>query len=178
METKKHIIRSPFSRQSWVITLMKQAEIVSNRSSCLKKKVGAIIAKCNNNNYEIIGQGYNGTYPGQKECHDYWREIWLESKLPYNSWLYQSQFAKKHAEWSIKNELHAEVNAIASVAKSNNSTRGTILVTTYSPCDQCTKIIIANGIAKVYYKFVYCKGLHNISILNNFGILCEQVLII
>jgi dCMP deaminase len=47
--------------------------------------------------------------------------------------------------------LHAESNAIAKLAKSNNSGIGADLFVTHSPCLDCAKLIYQSGISRVYY---------------------------
>ena len=47
--------------------------------------------------------------------------------------------------------LHAESNAIAKLAKSNNSGLGADLFVTHSPCIECAKLIYQSGIGRVFY---------------------------
>ena len=58
--------------------------------------------------------------------------------------------------------LHAEANAITKVAKSNNSSEGSTLYVTSSPCIECAKLIIQSGIRRV----VYCDDYHSNDGLN------------
>jgi dCMP deaminase len=51
--------------------------------------------------------------------------------------------------------LHAESNAIAKLAKSNNSGLGATLFVTHSPCIECAKLIYQSGINSVYYNENY-----------------------
>lgn len=53
-----------------------------------------------------------------------------------------------HSEWSLKNEIHAELNAIFNASQ---SLEGTTLYVTLSPCIECAKAIVASGIKKVYF---------------------------
>ena len=55
--------------------------------------------------------------------------------------------------------LHAEANAITKVAKSNNSSGGSTLYITTSPCMECSKLIIQAGIKRV----VFCDKYHETS---------------
>lgn len=124
------------SRPSWDETFANICVTVSRRSTCAKIQVAAIIVKDEN----IISIGYNGVPSKQQHCQEYWKEqgICLDS----------SEFKMKHREWSAVNELHAEINAIV---KCNTSLSGAKLYTTYSPCVDCAKCIIASGIKKVVY---------------------------
>ena len=51
--------------------------------------------------------------------------------------------------------LHAEANAITKVAKSNNSSEGSTLYVTSSPCIECSKLIIQAGIKRVVFTEKY-----------------------
>ena len=45
--------------------------------------------------------------------------------------------------------LHAEANAITKVAASSNSSKGSTIYITSSPCIECAKLIIQSGIIRV-----------------------------
>jgi dCMP deaminase len=47
--------------------------------------------------------------------------------------------------------LHAESNAIAKVAKSNESCDNAAIFCTHAPCLECAKLIHQSGITSVYY---------------------------
>ena len=47
--------------------------------------------------------------------------------------------------------LHAESNAIAKLARSNNSGLGADLFVTHSPCLDCAKLIYQSGIGRIYF---------------------------
>ncbi len=51
--------------------------------------------------------------------------------------------------------LHAEANAITKVAQSNNSSSGSTLYVTTSPCLECSKLIIQAGIRRVVFREMY-----------------------
>lgn len=79
----------------------------------------------------IISDGYNGTPSGfENECED------------------ENEVTKSYV-------LHAEANAITKVAKSNNSSDGSTLYITTSPCIECSKLIIQAGIVRVVYEEKY-----------------------
>jgi len=103
------------------------ARIWSANSYCIRRKVGALIVK----DRMIISDGYNGTPSGfENECEDE-----NDQTKPY--------------------VLHAEANAITKVAKSNNSSEGSTLYITASPCMECAKLIIQAGIIRVVYSDKY-----------------------
>ena len=106
---------------------LRMAQIWSENSYCTRRKVGALLVK----DKMIISDGYNGTPSGFPNiCEDSDNRT-----LPY--------------------VLHAEANAITKVAKSNNSSEGSTLYVTDSPCIECAKLIIQAGIKRVVYSKLY-----------------------
>lgn len=111
------------------IRYIKMARIWAENSYCVRRQVGALIVK----NKMIISDGYNGTPSGfENICEDD-----MGRTKPY--------------------VLHAEANAITKVAKSGNSSEGSTLYVTSSPCIECSKLIIQSGIRRV----VYCDEYHS-----------------
>tara|TARA_R110000868_G_scaffold374298_1_gene638706 strand:+ start:429 stop:806 length:378 start_codon:yes stop_codon:yes gene_type:complete len=103
------------------------ATVWSTLSCCKRKKVGALIVK----DGTIISDGFNGTPKGfANDCED----------------------ANGNTNWYV---LHAEANAMLKVAKSTQNTEGSTLYVTYSPCKDCSKLIIQSGIKRVIYKEEY-----------------------
>jgi len=109
---------------------LEMARIWSKNSYCIRRKVGALLVK----DQMIISDGYNGTPSGfENECEDENNDT-----RPY--------------------VLHAEANAITKVAKSGNSSQGSTLYITASPCLECAKLIIQAGIIRVVYSDSYRKS--------------------
>ena len=103
------------------------AQIWGQNSYCVRRKVGALLVK----DKMIISDGYNGTPSGfENICED------------------EHQVTKPYV-------LHAEANAITKVAKSNNSSEGSTMYCTASPCLECAKLIIQSGIQRVVYGEMY-----------------------
>lgn len=113
------------------------AKIISRRSKCVSKKVGAVIVKDD----RILSTGYNGTPKGYVNCCDYWN----------------NEHTSEHHEWSKKYEIHAEQNAILWAARKGISIEESQIYCTHKPCNQCTKLIIASGITHIYYGEDYDK---------------------
>lgn len=132
-------------------TYLKIADNISNLSFAVRKKVGAIIVDKHDN---IISYGFNGTPSGFDNCCEYTTET---------------------GELKTKPEvLHAESNAITKVAKSTNSSYGTIMYITLSPCLNCAKMIIQAGIKEVYYSEYY-NNEEGINFLKDNGIKVELI---
>ncbi|GAB6076721.1 deoxycytidylate deaminase [Desulfurobacterium crinifex] len=126
------------SRPSWDEYFMSIAEMVSTRSTCLRRKVGAVLVK----DKRIISTGYNGPPSGLKHPDEVGC---LREKLGVPS-------GERH---ELCRGLHAEQNAIIQAALHGVSTKGAILYCTHCPCSLCTKMLINAGITKVIYKEGY-----------------------
>jgi dCMP deaminase len=106
---------------------LEMAAIWAKNSYCKRRQVGAILVKGN----MIISDGFNGTPSGfENICEDE-----NDQTKPY--------------------VLHAEANAITKVARSNNSSEGSTLYITSSPCVECAKLIIQAGIKRVVFSDNY-----------------------
>lgn len=114
---------------------MNIAKEISLASKCVSKKVGCIIVK----DGRILSTGYNGTPAGYKNCCDHWNNKWSE----------------KHHEWSLKYEIHAEMNAIVWAARKGASVEGATLYCTMEPCSECTKNTIQAGITRIVFDTRY-----------------------
>lgn len=125
-------------------TYLRMAHVWAENSYAKRKKVGCIIVKDN----QIIADGYNGTpYGFDNDC---------EHKIP--------------GGYVTKDEvLHAESNAITKLARSNQSSVGSTLYSTLSPCWECSKLIIQAGIVRVVYTERY-KDVDGITLLKRANI--------
>jgi len=125
-------------RPSWDEYFMQIAELVATRSTCLRRKVGAVLVK----DKRILATGYNGAPRNLPHC-----EVTgcLREKLRIPSGERQE----------ICRGLHAEQNAIIQAALYGASIKGSILYCTHQPCITCSKMIINAGIEKVVFKGEY-----------------------
>ncbi len=117
---------------------MEIAELVSKRSTCIRRKVGAVIVK----DKRILSTGYNGAPSGIKHCYE---TGCLREKLKVPS-------GERH---ELCRGLHAEQNAIIQAAYHGVEIKGSVLYCTNLPCIICTKMLINAGIIKIYYKDGY-----------------------
>lgn len=113
------------------------ASRLAEESHCISLHVGAVIVK----DKRIISMGYNGTPSGAPNCNE----------------LYGSgEFRKeRHHQWSLSNEIHAEMNALMYAAKQGISIDGCTMYVTHQPCDECIKNIYQAGIKRVVYMHPY-----------------------
>lgn len=136
-------------RPTWSETWFDIAHAFAKRSTCYKKKTAAIIVK----NNRILSAGYNGVPSGAAHCEDI--------HMP----------PEDHREWSNRNELHAEMNAILHCSSKEDLRRAEIY-TILSPCIHCAKSIYTVGIAKVIYQKEY-RDTSGIDFLEKCGILVK-----
>ena len=122
------------------------AEAVLQRSTCLRRKYGAVIVKDD----EIIATGYNGSPRGEKNCCDTGKCQREEKQIPHG----------ERYEKCVS--VHAEMNAIISASR-----RDMIDATLYlagreadgnvvlgiSPCTICERLIRNAGITAVVTKW-------------------------
>ncbi|MDE6135275.1 MAG: dCMP deaminase family protein [Muribaculaceae bacterium] len=125
---------------------LRMASIWAENSYCQRRKVGALIVR----DKMIISDGYNGTPAGfENICED------------------ENNVTKPYV-------LHAEANAITKVARSNNSSEGSTLYVTASPCVECAKLIIQAGIRRVVFNDLY-RLADGIELMRRAGIECVHI---
>ena len=119
------------------------ADAVLQRSTCLRRKYGAIIVR----NDEIISTGYNGAPRGRVNCTDAGRCARVEMKIPSGE------------RYELCRSVHAEANAIISASRRDmigstlylvgrDAATGTLLHDATS-CSMCRRQIINAGIDRV-----------------------------
>ena len=119
------------------------ADSVSERSTCLRRRYGAIIVS----NDEIISTGYNGAPRGRKNCSDLGRCTREELKIPSGQ------------RYELCRSVHAEANAIISAPRrdmidavlylSGREGPTDQLLRDTTSCSMCRRMIINAGIKKV-----------------------------
>lgn len=134
------------------------AREVAKMSHARRLQVGAVIVKDD----RVISMGYNGMPAGwDNDCEN--REYmsrdaggWLSPNEIMERWPHQEdgtafQLERRYALKTKPEVLHAESNAIAKLAKSNDSGLGADLFVTHAPCMECSKLIFQSGISRVFY---------------------------
>jgi dCMP deaminase len=120
------------SRISWDEYFMQIAHLVSQRSTCLRRNVGAVIVK----DKRMLATGYNGAPSGVAHCLD---TGCLREKLKIPS-------GQRH---ELCRGLHAEQNAIIQASLYGISVKGSTFYVTNQPCVICAKMLINAGINEV-----------------------------
>lgn len=124
---------------------MEIAKAVSMRSTCLRRRYGAVIVKDD----EIISTGYNGAPRGEQNCSDAGVCYRMQNNVPHGE------------RYEACKSVHAEMNAIIS-ARRSDMIGATLYLYGYDvvedkeikaiPCDICARLIKNAGIARVVSK--------------------------
>lgn len=122
------------------------AETVSQRSTCLRRKYGAVIVK----NDEVVSTGYVGAPRGRKNCSDIGTCIRNELNIP------------RGERYELCRSVHAEANAIISASRAQmlgadmylagvDAVTGEYILNSNS-CSMCKRQIINAGIRRVFVR--------------------------
>ena len=111
---------------------MEMAHLASKRSTCIRRKVGAVLVKDNH----VIATGYNGASSGATHCS---QKNCLREQLKIPS-------GERH---EICRAVHAEQNAIVQAARYGIASEGSTIYVTVTPCFICAKILINAGVKEI-----------------------------
>jgi dCMP deaminase len=117
-------------RASWDEYFMNIARVVSSRSTCDRKFVGAVIVR----DKTILSTGYNGSIRGMPHC---------------------SEVGHMMEDNHCVATIHAESNAILQAAKNGVSIDGASIYVTASPCWSCFKQVTNSGIRRIVFGEFY-----------------------
>lgn len=129
-------------RPSWDEYFMEVCMVVSKRSTCLRRHVGAVLVK----GKRILATGYNGPPSGLAHCEEV-------------GCLRDAMGVPSGERQEICRALHAEQNALVQAARYGIPVEGSVLYCTTQPCATCTKMLINAGIRKVIYMEPYADEL-------------------
>ena len=143
-------------KQKYIDLYMDWAKRCAELSHARRLHVGAVIVKDDT----VISYGYNGMPAGwDNNCEDKIHDLSRDFNGNYfPDHENQYPFSDEHGRYKLRTKsevLHAESNAIAKLAKSNNSGLGADLFVTHSPCLDCAKLIYQSGIRRVYFNQNY-----------------------
>ncbi|MFC1523505.1 cytidine/deoxycytidylate deaminase family protein [Thermodesulfobacteriota bacterium] len=145
------------TRPSWDEYFMDITELVAQRATCIRRKVGAVLVR----DKRIISTGYNGAPSGIKHCFEV-------------GCLRDVQGIPSGERHELCRGLHAEQNAIIQAAIYGSSVEGATLYCTNMPCSICSKMLINARIVDVFYKEGYADSLSS-SLLSEAGIVLRQI---
>ena len=133
---KRHV------RPSWDEYFLEVARLVSRRTTCLRRSVGAVLVK----DKKILATGYNGAPSGLAHCIDIGC---LRQKLGIPS-------GERH---ELCRGLHAEQNALIQASLYGISVKDSALYITNQPCIICAKMLINAGIKEIIIAEGYPDGM-------------------
>jgi dCMP deaminase len=120
-------------RISWDEYFYSIAQLITERSVCLRRKVGALIVK----NNQILCTGYNGPPAGHPHPEDLGGCERDKLNIPSGQRL------------ELCYCLHAEQNALLQAARHGISVDGADIYVTVFPCPICARMIANSGIQRV-----------------------------
>jgi dCMP deaminase len=120
------------ARPSYDEYFMEMAHVVAKRSTCLRRKVGAILVK----EKHILSTGYNGAPKGMRHCSE-------------TGCLRENMNIPSGERHELCRGLHAEQNAIIQAAVFGISIKGSVLYCTNTPCVVCVKMLINAGVMEI-----------------------------
>ena len=129
---------------------MKICDVVSERATCNRRKVGAVLVSSGD---RIISTGYNGSPKGLPHCDDAGHLI-----------------VDNHCVRTI----HAEMNAILE-AKNKVDIVGSTMYVNTTPCDKCILSIIQVGVSNVIFRGEYTSADSLVSFLERAGLFVEPI---
>lgn len=119
------------SRPSWTETFLAVADVMSQRSTCSRRKVGAVLVKDN----RIISTGYNGAAPGKTHCTD--------GGCPRGQLSYAEVPPESDYNQFPCVAIHAEANALL---RAGERAAGAVMYITDKPCLQCDNLMAGAGV--------------------------------
>jgi len=126
--------QNEMNRPGWDQYFLEIAQLVSKRSTCLRRSVGAVLVK----DRRILATGYNGAPSGLRHCAEV-------------GCLREKQNVPSGERAELCRGLHAEQNAIIQAAYHGVQIKGSVLYVTNLPCSICVKMLINAGIEKIIY---------------------------
>jgi dCMP deaminase len=119
-------------RPSWDDTMLSIAQVMSQRSTCLRLQAGAVVATAD---HKVVATGYNGAPHGLEHCT-----------------VMGCMIEGGHCVRAV----HAEVNAVVQVARLGGpGLDGCTLYSTHRSCVRCAPILVQSGIRRVVYSKEY-----------------------
>lgn len=120
------------TRPSWDEYFLEVARLVSERSTCLRRRVGAVTVR----DRRILATGYNGAPSGLAHCADI-------------GCMRQNLRIPSGQRQELCRGLHAEQNAIIQAVIHKIDLKGAAFYVTNQPCVTCTKMLISAGVVEI-----------------------------
>lgn len=133
------------NRQSWDSFFMDLAFFWAQRSTCTRRKVGAIAVR----DKRVIASGYNGAAAGHSHCTPQ-TCIRTVKNIPSGQQL------------EVCRAIHAEQNLIVQAAQTGISLKNCDVYCTTMPCHTCLKLLLNVGVS-----FIYFAGNYDLASIND-----------
>lgn len=144
-----NILNPEILRPGWDSYFMQLADLASQRSNCMKRRVGAILVR----NNRILATGYNGTPRGLTNCNE--------------GGCVRCNTASDTSDECVC--LHAEENALLEAGRERVGD-GAVLYCNTCPCLKCTIKIIQTGVKEVVYSLSYKVDDASAALFKNAGV--------
>jgi dCMP deaminase len=129
---------SDAQRPSWDDYFMTITAEVATRSTCLRRRCGAVVV----NDRRILATGYNGTPKGVRHCGEV-------------GCLREQRGIASGSHHELCRGIHAEQNAVVQAALYGVAMGGSTVYCTHQPCVLCAKILINAGVVEIVYADAY-----------------------
>lgn len=146
-------------RLGWDEYFMNIAVQVGLRSTCIRRKVGALLVKDN----KIISTGYNGSPKGIPNCSD-------NADRCYRS----AHNIPSGEKLDLCYAVHAEINAIMNAIKTGSDLSDSVIYVTTFPCSSCAKALIQAGVKKICYLDNYTNEF-TLKMIEEAGVECKEM---
>ena len=138
MKNRPRSLKPSAVRPTWDEYFLEIADLVSRRSTCLRRRVGAVLVK----DRRILATGYNGVPSKIRHCAEVGC---MREKLNVPS-------GERH---ELCRGLHAEQNAFLQAALHGTSVKDASLYSITQPCVICAKMVINAGIKEIVIRGDY-----------------------
>lgn len=138
-------------KQKYLLAWMDNVERFAKTSEANRLKVAAFLFK----NGNVISHACNGTPVGwyTNECED---KIYEKDDFGFRSSDYPYEDAEGKYKLVTKDcVVHAEEQCLQKMWHSHETTEGTTMLISHSPCFKCSLKIKSAGVVKVYYRHSY-----------------------
>ncbi|MBN2847839.1 MAG: cytidine/deoxycytidylate deaminase family protein [Coriobacteriia bacterium] len=125
-------------RPSWDEYFMTIADHVSERATCVRRQIGAVLVK----DKRILATGYNGVPAGLAHCDEV-------------GCIREQRGIPSGTQHELCRGIHAEQNAVIQAARHGISIDGATAYCTHQPCVLCAKILINAGVVGIVYREPY-----------------------
>jgi len=126
---------------------MEMAFSAAKLSKCVSIKVGAILVRDD----RVVSMGVNGTVTGVINCCDKFPQ-WKDAGY------ITDEKRQEHHDWSLRNEVHSELNCILAAAKNGIKIEGSTMFSTLQPCSKCLPMLVQAGVKRIVYSDEYCRA--------------------